>query len=266
MCDPAMMLKSIVLTVFLLGLSCASNFDTAAMLAAVNAARQQAGKGTICYSSKLMTSAQKHSDHQAQINEMTHNGPEPLGSRFTNQGFNYLGVAENVAALGNNNVDDVMKMWMNSAGHKANIIGDYTHFGVGVTKSGTKYYWTQHFAKAKDASEPCSNGSSPPTSGSPPAAPNQQPMAPTGEQGTAPPAPVPPMQPEGQPPGNQQPMSPPNGSGAPQPNMDNQPPPPADICVGGTCYAVISNPFGEGFIPTPPPANVNVPNGPVVVS
>lgn len=43
---------------------------------------------------------------------------------------------------------DVVKGWLNSAGHKENIEGDYTHFGIAVTSdaSGNKYF-TNIFAK-----------------------------------------------------------------------------------------------------------------------
>lgn len=48
---------------------------------------------------------------------------------------------ENIA-MGFNTVTSVMKAWMNSKGHKANILDpDYTHLGVGRYKT----YWVQHF-------------------------------------------------------------------------------------------------------------------------
>jgi uncharacterized protein YkwD len=42
----------------------------------------------------------------------------------------------------------VMKGWMNSAGHKANILGNYTQIGVAVAYSadGTPY-WTMDLAR-----------------------------------------------------------------------------------------------------------------------
>ena len=43
----------------------------------------------------------------------------------------------------------VMYAWLNSAGHKANLEGDYTHFGISITinpETGKKYY-TNMFMK-----------------------------------------------------------------------------------------------------------------------
>lgn len=56
-------------------------------------------------------------------------------------------VGENVA-YGYQTSAAVLKGWLGSAGHKENIEGDYTHFGLAVTTdaSGKKYY-TNIFAK-----------------------------------------------------------------------------------------------------------------------
>lgn len=56
-------------------------------------------------------------------------------------------VGENVA-YGYQTSAAVLKGWLDSAGHKENIEGDYTHFGLAVTTdvSGKKYY-TNIFAK-----------------------------------------------------------------------------------------------------------------------
>ncbi|KAJ2329258.1 hypothetical protein GGH92_009726 [Coemansia sp. RSA 2673] len=52
------------------------------------------------------------------------------------------GAAENIA-WNQQNVDEVMQAWINSPGHYANMIGDYTSVGFGVTN----LYWTQDFVK-----------------------------------------------------------------------------------------------------------------------
>lgn len=51
-------------------------------------------------------------------------------------------VGENIA-YNYHTATDVMKAWISSPGHKANIEGNYTHFGISVTEhplSGKKYY------------------------------------------------------------------------------------------------------------------------------
>lgn len=115
----------------------------------VNVERSRAGCDPLATHSRLHTAAQKHSDLQARRNTMSHQLPgEPaVGDRITAEGYRWAGVAENVAA-GQTSPAMVMNSWMNSAGHRANILNcGYRHIGVGVTRSaqGTRY-WTQNFA------------------------------------------------------------------------------------------------------------------------
>lgn len=52
---------------------------------------------------------------------------------------------ENIAA-GYSTPEYVMEGWMNSSGHKANILGSsYTTIGIGCIKYGSIYYWVQLF-------------------------------------------------------------------------------------------------------------------------
>ena len=56
-------------------------------------------------------------------------------------------MGENIAA-GQNSPASVMNSWMNSEGHRANILnGDFTSIGIGYVKSGSGYghYWVQMF-------------------------------------------------------------------------------------------------------------------------
>ncbi|PJF19091.1 RxLR-like protein [Paramicrosporidium saccamoebae] len=149
-----------------------------AMMTAVNAERKKAGKPAMCNSAKLLASALKQSNHQASIRQMTHDAPDPLMNRFTNQGFPAGAVAENVALTPSDDVAAVMSAWMGSPHHKENIMGDYTHFGSSAVKgSDGQYYWTQHFAKTTGAKEPCMDGSAPAGG---PSAPSGSPSAPSG--------------------------------------------------------------------------------------
>uniref|UniRef100_K3WIC0 SCP domain-containing protein n=1 Tax=Globisporangium ultimum (strain ATCC 200006 / CBS 805.95 / DAOM BR144) TaxID=431595 RepID=K3WIC0_GLOUD len=139
----------------------ASNFH-AAMLQAVNAERAKQGLAAFCTNSKLQTAAQLHSEDQAKNNMMSHTGSNgsQMSSRITAQGFKWNGVAENVAA-GQRDVASVMQSWMNSSGHKANILGNYKFFGMGYAydaDSNYGHYWTQDFASG--SSEQCDGGSS----------------------------------------------------------------------------------------------------------
>lgn len=67
---------------------------------------------------------------------------QSFGIRFSNGG-------ENIA-YGQRTPQEVMNSWMNSPGHRANILSaTYNQIGCGVAKtSGGTYYWTQMFIKA----------------------------------------------------------------------------------------------------------------------
>ncbi|EGZ30305.1 hypothetical protein PHYSODRAFT_421947, partial [Phytophthora sojae] len=120
------------------------------LLAAVNKERAACGLPSLCMSSKLQSAAQKHSNDMAAKNYMSHTGSDgsSMSQRITASGYQWTDIAENVAA-GQKDVAAVMKSWMNSAGHKQNILSkDYTMFGCGYAysaKSSYKHYWTQDF-------------------------------------------------------------------------------------------------------------------------
>ncbi|KAF1330747.1 Scp-like extracellular protein, partial [Globisporangium splendens] len=167
------------------------NFQ-AAMLQAVNAERAKQGLAAFCTNSKLQTAAQLHSEDQAQHNMMSHTGSNgsQMSARITAQGFKWSGVAENVAA-GQRDVASVMQSWMNSEGHRANIMGDYKFFGTGYAynaNSNYGHYWTQDFASG--SGEQCDGGSSAtpaPATKAPTSAPTTSPPVYTRSPSTSPP-------------------------------------------------------------------------------
>ncbi|ETI52461.1 hypothetical protein, variant [Phytophthora nicotianae P1569] len=131
-----------------------------AMLARVNQERAAYGLPALCTNKKLQAAAQGHSDDQAANDYMDHTGTDgtSVSERITRSGYDWSAVAENVAA-GQPDVDSVMENWMNSPGHRENILGDYTMFGCAYAhNAGTTYqhYWTQDFGTG-DAEE-CDGG------------------------------------------------------------------------------------------------------------
>ena len=61
-------------------------------------------------------------------------------------GIRYRASAENIA-YGQKNPESVMNAWMNSAGHRANILNEKMQYiGVGVFYQDGVYYWSQFFA------------------------------------------------------------------------------------------------------------------------
>lgn len=74
----------------------------------------------------------------------------PDGSSFftamTELGISYRTAGENIA-YGQKNPESVMNAWMNSSGHRSNILNkNVDYIGVGVTFQNGMYYWTQLFA------------------------------------------------------------------------------------------------------------------------
>ncbi|KAL3665509.1 hypothetical protein V7S43_009544 [Phytophthora oleae] len=133
----------------------------AAMLTAVNQERAKQGVQSLCMSKKLQAAAQRHSDDMAKNNYMAHDGADgsTMSQRITEAGYEWDSVAENVAA-GQEEVQSVMESWMQSAGHRENIMSaDYTMFGAAFSyNKDSQYgiYWTQDFGSG--ASEACDGG------------------------------------------------------------------------------------------------------------
>jgi hypothetical protein len=72
---------------------------------------------------------------------------------MSNAGYRYSTAAENIAQ-GQRTPAQVMNSWMNSPGHRANILnGNLRELGVGISSSN--FYWTQAFATPQSA---CGNG------------------------------------------------------------------------------------------------------------
>ena len=83
--------------------------------------------------------AQQWSAYLAQIGRLQHSN---LSSGVP---FNWRALAENVGY--GTSRGSVHLAFINSSGHRANILGNYTHLGTGVTKSGSRYYVVHVFMR-----------------------------------------------------------------------------------------------------------------------
>ncbi|MFE9918694.1 CAP domain-containing protein [Micromonospora sp. NPDC005553] len=113
----------------------------------VNAERAKAGCKALSINTKLMTAAQRHSQDQADNKNMSHTGSDGsnAGTRLDRVGYTWRTYGENVA-WNQQTPAAVMDAWMNSSGHKANILNcAFTEIGVGIANSNGPY-WTQVFA------------------------------------------------------------------------------------------------------------------------
>lgn len=115
----------------------------------VNKERAKVGLKALKLNSSLTNVAKIKSKDMHDLNYFSHNSPT-YGSPFDMmQQFNitYRAAAENIAA-GYTTPESVMTGWMNSPGHKANILNkSFTEMGIGIYKGdrGYKNYWTQMF-------------------------------------------------------------------------------------------------------------------------
>ena len=111
----------------------------------VNEIRAKNGLGTLKEDWELSRVARYKSEDMKNNNYFSHTSPT-YGSPFDMMkkfGISYRGAAENIAK-GQKTPQEVVNAWMNSSGHRANILNkNYTHIGVGYVKSGN--IWTQMF-------------------------------------------------------------------------------------------------------------------------
>jgi uncharacterized protein YkwD len=129
-----------------------SSTQEAAVVDLVNVERAKAGCAALRNDSRLATAARGHSTDMATRNYFSHDTPEGVSfaTRITNAGYQWSGAAENIAA-GQSDATSVMNSWMNSSGHRANILNcGYKDLGVGLAAaSGGKLYWTQDFGSPR---------------------------------------------------------------------------------------------------------------------
>lgn len=111
----------------------------------VNEQREANGLKPLTLSSKLSDVARLKSQDMHDNKYFSHTSPT-YGSPFDMMksfGISYRTAGENIA-MGYSTPEAVVNGWMNSPGHRANILNAaYTTIGVGYVASG--HYWTQHF-------------------------------------------------------------------------------------------------------------------------
>ena len=117
-----------------------------AVLAEVNAARAQNGLSALTLDANMNRAAAVRAAELAQSFSHT----RPNGSRgltaLNEAGVSYRTVGENIAS-GQQTAQAVVSAWMNSSGHRANILSSlFGRMGVGQATIGGRTYWVQLFA------------------------------------------------------------------------------------------------------------------------
>ncbi|WP_033827043.1 SafA/ExsA family spore coat assembly protein [Bacillus andreraoultii] len=125
------------------------NFE-AQVVKLVNQERAKAGLKPMTHNWELSRVARYKSMDMRDRGYFSHTSPT-YGSPFTmmnNFGIRSSAAGENIAE-GQSTPQAVVTSWMNSPGHRANILStNYTQIGVGYAAGGSgRHYWTQMFIR-----------------------------------------------------------------------------------------------------------------------
>ena len=120
--------------------------DFAAQVAAlVNAARAEYGLPALTVDAKVQQAAQVRARESAQSFSHTRPDGSSFSTALTEAGVSYTRSGENIA-YGQTTPQQVVQAWMDSAGHRANILdASFTHIGVGYAVVDGTAYWAQLF-------------------------------------------------------------------------------------------------------------------------
>lgn len=118
------------------------------VLALVNEERRKVGVAPLTLSAELQSAATIRAEEITQ--KFSHTRPDGTNFQTILPNSRYYIAGENIAA-GNSTAAKVVQQWMNSPGHRANILrSEYTELGVGYVykeNSQYKHYWVQIFGR-----------------------------------------------------------------------------------------------------------------------
>ncbi|MEG4855054.1 CAP domain-containing protein [Microcoleus sp. B5-D4] len=131
------------------------------VLELTNLERSKLGLSPLTLNTQLLNAAENHSQNMAMQDFFSHTGKDgsSFTSRITATGYQFSAAAENIAA-GSSTPEQVVSSWMNSSGHRTNILNpNLKEIGIGyyflADDTGTEnwnHYWTQVFATSLDGS------------------------------------------------------------------------------------------------------------------
>ncbi|MGF1648000.1 MAG: CAP domain-containing protein [Kineosporiaceae bacterium] len=121
-----------------------------AVLDLVNDARSEAGCGALGMDDQLTAAAQGHAEDMAANGYFSHDskdGRSPF-DRMGDAGYDYRAAGENIAR-GQPDPQAVMAAWMDSPGHRENILNcSFEDLGVGYVEGSGGPWWVQNFGAA----------------------------------------------------------------------------------------------------------------------
>jgi len=105
----------------------------------ISAFRHQHGEGSVATNRALARIAQEQANAMAIRDLLDHNALAPFSSRIGRSGFSHA--AENIA-YGHSDFPSTLKQWINSAGHRANLLLHGAKWiGVAHARNGQRTYW-----------------------------------------------------------------------------------------------------------------------------
>ncbi len=115
------------------------------VLQLVNQERVKAGLSTFTTNSTLTAAANKRAQETVQSFSHTRPNGSSFSSALKEFGVPFNAAGENIA-YGQRTPQEVVTGWMNSPGHRANILNASFHkIGIGVYQTGGTIYWSQLF-------------------------------------------------------------------------------------------------------------------------
>lgn len=119
-------------------LAYAVNVNHSDLAAKTNQKRAENGLAPLALNSQLNSGSQAKSQHMVTHNYWAHTAPDGTEPWyfFDWAGYNYVHAGENLA-YGFADSAEIVDAWMASAGHRANILGDYKDMGFGFTNGST---------------------------------------------------------------------------------------------------------------------------------
>lgn len=118
------------------------------VLTIVNERRAEQGLAPLTMNYTLVSAAKVRAAEITQSFSHTRPNGTSCFTAFSEAGVSYWGAGENIAG-GQGSPESVMNSWMNSEGHRANIMNsDFTQIGIACyydPNSPYKYYWVQCF-------------------------------------------------------------------------------------------------------------------------
>lgn len=116
------------------------------ILEAVNSYRESKGLSVLKKVDDITFQALDHNLYMIEKKEVSHDNFAKRYSALVNE-IGAKAVSENVG-FGYRTADAVVRAWINSEGHRINIEGDYTHFGISVDQDEDgKNYFTNIFVR-----------------------------------------------------------------------------------------------------------------------